>query len=387
MNDIGWIGLGKCGKDIAEKMAKTYSVIAYDIKQKILSNAKFTSQINDLYNTNCIFILVETPHTNPLLDGSVPITLDQVEDFNYDALSSVLNSLANINYKNPVVVSSTVSPGTIKQLANRYTNLKIVYMPVMIHIGTVATDYINASMYFIGATDKKIGLVVEDILKKIAIKAKFLHGTWEEVELYKLLGNAYSSIKIVFANSIAEMIEKGNYEANAWNVMSALLEDTTQFNSTMYMMPGSGNGGPCHPRDTVVLSWLTDKIKLEGQLFKYITLVRQQQALSLAKHLISYNLPIIILGKSFKPNVDLTIGSYSILVGKYCNELNGVVRFDSILTEPSVILLAHKDLTLLEKYKPHNQSIIIDLWNLNIKDYKVKIWGNNLNGTHKKNNS
>ena len=56
MNDIGWIGLGKCGKDIAEKMAKTYSVIAYDIKQKILSNAKFTSQINDLYNTNCIFI-------------------------------------------------------------------------------------------------------------------------------------------------------------------------------------------------------------------------------------------------------------------------------------------------------------------------------------------
>ena len=158
--------------------------------------------------------------------------------------------------------------------------------------------------------------------------------------------------------------------------MEALLNEKQNFNTTAYLTPGSGNGGPCHPRDGVVLSWLTDELKMQSQLLKNITQVRQDQALALAKHLVSYKLPIIILGKSFKQGVDLTVGSYSVLVGEYCTELGASVTYDDISKEPSVVLLAHPNKELLEKYQPAQQSIIVDLWNLGIPN--AKVWGNNL---------
>jgi UDPglucose 6-dehydrogenase len=374
---LGWMGLGKCGMPIAEEIAKTCDVISYDIEFKDTKHSKFTTNINDLENTDIVFILVQTPHLNQNLDGSVPVDFEKIEDYDYTALSSALNMLSKINYNNTVVISSTVSPGTTAKLSNQFPTLKLAYMPVMIHIGSVANDYITAPMYFIGTTDTDTAFEIENVLKKFVKTNKFLHGTWEEVELYKMLGNIYSSIKIAFANTISEMIEYGKFNASSWNVMSALLEDTVRFNSPAYLSPGSGTGGPCHPRDGVVLSWLTDKLNMDSTLLKDVTKARQQQAFALAKHLVSYNMPIVILGKSFKPGVDLTVGSYSLLVASYCEQMGTKVYYDTAKENDAVILLAHRDVTLIEKYKPTDNSVIVDLWNLNIQYKNVKVWGNN----------
>ena len=193
--------------------------------------------------------------------------------------------------------------------------------------------------------------------------------------MYKMFGNIYASIKIGFANTISEMIEYGNFNASSWNVMDALLAEKQNFNTTNYFKPGSGNGGPCHPRDGVVLTWLTDKLKMESKLLSNITQVRQDQALALAKHLVSYELPVVILGKSFKQGVDLTVGSYSVLVGEYCKQLGKEVYYDCSITDDAVVLLAHPDTSLLEKYQPTKQSKIVDLWNLDVPG--AKVWGKN----------
>jgi UDPglucose 6-dehydrogenase len=374
---IGWIGLGKCGLPIAEEIAKVSDVIAHDLIFKELENAKFSPDINDLKVTDVIFILVQTPHMNPDLDGSIPINLKDTADYDYTALSACLLSLNNIGYLNPIVISSTVSPGTIRTLSELYPDLTLIYMPVMIHIGTVAKDYVTAPMYFIGNSDGNGSYFVEQVLRNFVSTDKFIHGTWEEVELYKMLGNIYSSIKIAFANTVSEMIEFGKFNASSWNVMDALLNDTVRFNSSAYLTPGSGNGGPCHPRDGVVLSWLTDKIGMKSSLLKDVTKARQDQAYALAQHLISYKLPIIILGKTFKPGVDLTVGSYSVLVGSFCQSFGLDVEYDVSPKEKSVVLLAHRDVRLIDKYNAFsNDSVVVDLWNLNL-DGNVKVWGNN----------
>ena len=44
--------------------------------------------------------------------------------------------------------------------------------------------------------------------------------------------------------------------------------------------------------------------------------------------------------------------------------------------QPAVVLLAHPNKKLLEKYKPAEDSVIVDLWNLGIPN--AKVWGNNL---------
>ena len=373
MKKIGWIGLGKCGLPIAERISQTCDVIAYDKLPK--ETPIYTSSIVDLLETEITFILVETPHINKTLDGSVPIDLQTVEDYDYTAVNNVLLTLASHSYQGVVVISSTVSPGTTKQLAIKYNNLRIVYMPVMIHIGSVAEDFVTAPMYFVGGNNEQDRTQVENCIKQF-VTGDIRHGTYEEVEMYKMFGNIYASIKIGFANTISEMIEYGNFNASSWNVMDALLAEKQNFNTTNYFKPGSGNGGPCHPRDGVVLTWLTDKLKMESKLLTNITQVRQDQALALAKHLVSYDLPIIILGKSFKQGVDLTVGSYSILVGEYCIMLGAKIQYDDVLNKPAVVLLAHPNKKLLEKYKPAEDSVIVDLWNLGIPN--AKVWGNNL---------
>jgi UDP-glucose 6-dehydrogenase len=174
------------------------------------------------------------------------------------------------------------------------------------------------------------------------------------------------------------MIEFGKLDASSWNVMSALLHDTVNFNSPAYLMPGSGNGGPCHPRDGVVLSYLTDKFGMRSQLLKAVTQARQDQAAALAEHLISYGLPIVILGESFKPGVDLTVGSYSVLVGNICKQLGGTVLYDQAINDDAVVMLAHRNVDLIRQYAPTANSVIVDLWNLGIQGHTVKIWGNRL---------
>lgn len=373
---IGWIGLGKCGFPIAEEIAKKITVLSHDIVFKETQYSEFKPKLNDLLSTNAIFVLVQTPHNDVNLDGSIPIDFSKTDDFDYATLTNLLHDLDRINYENDIVICSTVSPGTIRNLSNKFHKLNIAYMPVMIHIGSVAHDYINAPMYYIGTKDGKPNNLIESILSQFVKTNDILTGTWEEVEIYKLMGNIFSSIKIAFANTISEFIEYGDFNASSFNIIDALLKDTKRFNSASYLIPGGGTGGPCHPRDGVVLSYFTDKLNMESKILKNVAESRQDQSLALAKYLCSFNLPILILGKSFKMGVELDVGSYSVLVGTQCQTLGQTVYYDTAINEKCVVLLAHPDLSLLEKYKVSENDIIIDLWNLNIPNSKV--WGNNL---------
>ena len=105
-----------------------------------------------------------------------------------------------------------------------------------------------------------------------------------------------------------------------------------------------GDGGPCHPRDNIALRFLVNKLDLGYDLFDAIMTSREVQAKRLAEKLVSFKLPIVILGKSFKPKISYTDGSYALLVGYYVNELsNFELGFDENMNDvPCTHLLAHR---------------------------------------------
>ena len=89
---------------------------------------------------------------------------------------------------------------------------------------------------------------------------------------------------------------------------------------------------------------------------------REVQAKNLAKKIISYNMPVTILGKSYKPDVNYSDGSYSILVAYYIKELSNLeIGFDDNWTDvPCTYLLAHR-----RKFHDFNfiqGSVVIDPW-------------------------
>jgi UDPglucose 6-dehydrogenase len=91
---------------------------------------------------------------------------------------------------------------------------------------------------------------------------------------------------------------------------------------------------------------------------------REVQAKNLAEKLVSlskvHNLPIVILGKAYKPKVSYEDGSSSILVGFYVEQLGGTVHYD--LEDPI------KGIYLLGHYGEHYDynfpegSIVLDPW-------------------------
>jgi hypothetical protein len=102
----------------------------------------------------------------------------------------------------------------------------------------------------------------------------------------------------------------------------------------------------CHPRDNIALRWLAKKLELGYDLFDSIMRAREVQAENIAKKLVKlsdeYNLPIIILGKSYKPDVEYLEGSTTILTGYYVEQMGKPVEFD-VEPKQGVYLLGHSN--------------------------------------------
>ena len=135
------------------------------------------------------------------------------------------------------------------------------------------------------------------------------------------------------------------------------------------MTAGMGDGGPCHPRDTIALKWLAQELDLGYDLFDAVVKAREVQAENMANKLIWYakmhDLPVVIVGKAYKENVSYCYGSPSILVGSYVEEAGIDLFYHDPLTGdvkkylgPAVYLLAHGNID----YDYAEGSIIIDPW-------------------------
>jgi UDPglucose 6-dehydrogenase len=162
---------------------------------------------------------------------------------------------------------------------------------------------------------------------------------------------------------IQDVAEK-NGNMNVDIVTGALERSTQRILGPAYMKAGMGDGGGCHPRDNIALRYMSEKLGLGYDLFDSIMEAREVQAKNMATRLVElskeYDLPIIILGKSYKPDVDYLDGSSSILVSHYINELGVQVDFDIENPKIAIYLLAH--FNKFHEYPFPKGSIIVDPW-------------------------
>jgi len=159
-------------------------------------------------------------------------------------------------------------------------------------------------------------------------------------------------------------------------VAGALERSTYRILGPAYMKAGMGDGGGCHPRDNIALRYMAESLDLGYDLFDAIMNAREVQAKNLAdtlvKHAKENSLPIIILGKAYKPDVEYIDGSSSILVGHYCSEAGIVPEFDQPTPYQAVYLLGH--MGKHHDYKFPSGSIVIDPWRaFTTQDSSIKV--------------
>ena len=411
MKKIGFIGIGKLGLDCAEVMTEKHEVRGYDIYPRTSDSVK-VCDIDELVNeSEWIFIAVPTPHAEGY-DGSVPSSHMEPRDFGHDAVLDAIRKI-NTHARSPkkVVLISTVLPGTTRR---KFITLldpqhQFLYNPYLIAMGSVKWDMVNPEMIIIGTEDGKMtGVAGEliDLYKTVMQNnPRYELGTWDECESIKIFYNTFISAKVGLVNMIQDFaLRIGNINVDV--VTNALANSTMRIMGPKYMTAGMGDAGACHPRDNIALRWLAKEYDIGYDLFDTVMHAREIQAKNLALFLVDhakqYNMPIVIHGKAYKPDVEYCIGSYSTLVGHYVKEAGHDVRYldpladdptevISELSGPAVILWAHNRKITYEYTGdqpdtlpycpiPHG-SIIVDPWRKlpQIENLTVVHYGNTRN--------
>jgi UDPglucose 6-dehydrogenase len=377
--NVGFIGLGKLGMPCAETMAEKYSVTGYDIYPRHSDKIKISDNLRGaVAGKDVIFVAVQTPH-DPDYDGSRPITHLPNKDFDYTIVKDVLKEIdAWVSPEQLVVLISTVLPGTVRRdLRPCITNARFIYNPYLIAMGSVEWDMVNPEMVIIGTED---GSETGDARELIDFyrplmqnNPRYVVGTWDEAESIKIFYNTFISTKIGLVNMIQDVAMK-NGNINVDVVTDALANSTTRIMSSKYMRAGMGDAGPCHPRDNIALRWLAENLNLGYDIFDTVMHAREQQAKNLARFLkrvqIQKNLPIFILGKAYKPDVDYCDGSYSLLIGHYLDEIQAKYFYVDPLTGdtppfaevPVIAFLAHnRSVTYGYTGESREQELYVDL--------------------------
>ena len=413
--NIGFLGLGKLGLPCALAVeSRGHNVVGYDPSQQVKdivdtkklqyqeiwaqehlekSKIEIKSIQNVVQESDIIFVPIQTPHGDEF-EGITRIP-DNRKDFDYTHLKQGIKDLEIEirNQKEPkvVIIISTVLPGTIRReilpIVNNNPYFKLCYNPFFIAMGTTMRDFLHPEFILFGQDDDWALKKTKKFYKTIT-HAPVFETTIENAELIKVCYNTFISTKLSFANTVMEMCHKLP-NTNCDDVMNALALGNKRILAESYWSGGMGDGGGCHPRDNIALSWLSNELDLSHNWFDNIMKQREHQTEWLANLIEETSFkykgcidgyPIKILGKSFKPETNITTGSASILLKNILEERgHKVVMWDPYVDdsetklgwrgqklgyhsiEPTIYFIGtkHPDFTT---YSYNQGSIIIDPW-------------------------
>jgi UDPglucose 6-dehydrogenase len=392
MQNIGFIGLGKLGLECAEVFAEKHNVRGYDIYPRTSASVKVCGIEETVQHSDWLFVAVPTPHEQGY-DGSVPSSHMEPRDFGHEA---VKDALKNVNRyatsPKKVVLISTVLPGTTRR---HFATLldpqhQFLYNPYLIAMGSVKWDMVHPEMVMIGSEsgDPREMQELIDIYRPLMLNdPRYVTGTWDECEAIKIFYNTFISAKVGLVNMIQDFALRIGH-INVDVVTDALANSTMRIMGPKYMTAGMGDAGACHPRDNIALRWLAQEYDIGYDMFDTIMRAREIQAQNLAEFLLKQsekhgNLPIVIHGKAYKPDVSYCIGSYSTLVGHYVQQHGRTVFYVDPLADnrenvidsfdrPAVILMAHNRRVTygytgdhhhdMDYYAFQAGSVIVDPW-------------------------
>jgi UDPglucose 6-dehydrogenase len=351
---VGVVGLGKLGMPTAYAMSiNGHDVMGYDVDPAKMqketfphqeagpngessiepllreSSLRFGSLADVVRHAEIVFVAVQTPH-DPLYEGVTRLPDERV-DFDYtwlkSAIADLAGTIADHGEDKVVVIISTVLPGTTRRELLPLINdhVKLCYNPFFIAMGTTIADFLRPEFVLFGVRDGKAADTAKAFYRTLHDRP-FFETTVENAELIKVAYNTFISMKIAFANTVMEVAHKTpGCDADA--VTDAIALGTERLLSPKYLRGGMGDGGGCHPRDNIALSWLARELDLSYDWFENVMVCRERQTDWLAdlveeqhERLGLTERKVGIYGRAFKAGTNLTVGSPSTLLANILRE-------------------------------------------------------------------
>ena len=299
------------------------------------------------------------------------------------------------------VIVSTVSPGTteesliplIEKLSGRKLNegFGICYNPEFIALGSVIRDFLNPDLVLIGESNAFAGEQLVRIYEAVCQNKPYIaRMSIISAEITKISLNAFITMKISFANTLANICE-AIPGADIDAITKALGADKRV--SPYYLKGGPAYGGPCFPRDNRAFVTFARKYGREAKLAEATDEVNRYQ-ISHLRDLVLRHLPsdkkVSILGLSYKPNTpvieesaaiklidellkhDVEITVYDPLSmdnarGVFGDAIRYASSLEKCLSSSTywIFTLPYDEFkTIDQTFVAHNPTIIIDCWRM-----------------------
>jgi UDPglucose 6-dehydrogenase len=370
-----------------------------ELIKKNIGNISATTDVKKaVLNSSSSFIIVPTPSEK---NGS----------FNTKAVETVAEAIGTAlrdkTEYHLIIVTSTVLPGDttrivglIEKASRKKCNVDfgVCYNPDFIALGTVVRDFLNPDMVLIGESDKKAGDTLHEIHENLVDnKPSVNRMSFENAELTKIALNSYCTLKITFANIIADICEKipgGNS-----NVVTTALGFDTRIGNK-YLKGGLSYGGPCFPRDNKAFAWTagqfgvlhtlaikTDEVndfhrtlRIPEKLLSILaekkgttisvlgltykadtTLVEESAAISVIKTLARNNIKISVYDPAGLPDAKIVLKEFSNVI--YSESAKACIK-DSDLCFIAAPWKEFKELTKNDFVEQMKTPVIFDGWNM-----------------------
>jgi UDPglucose 6-dehydrogenase len=216
-----------------------------------------------------------------------------------------------------VVLKSTVSPcatdGAVRAaLTTAYgleepVSLGLVYAPEFHAIGSIVRDITHPYQVILGGDEEWALSRAEELHRSLVeedVPVARLDATG--AELAKLASNSFLTMKIAFANSLAELCAAHGSDPQA--VCTAVGADPHIGRG--FLSPGLPYGGPCFPRDNPALGAAAAAVGVPAQLPEAVEVANEQRFRELERAVLDAAPgPIGIVGIAFKQGTDELEGS------------------------------------------------------------------------------
>ncbi len=262
-----------------------------DVLPELLGSGRLSivaSAADAVRDAEFVFICVATP-----TDASGRADLREVDD-------AVAEIAASLSPGVIVVTKSTVPVGTAERVAAGLgrSDVSVASNPEFLREGTALADSFSPDRTIVGSSNPEAARRVGELFAPL--NAPLVLTSSRSAELIKYAANGFLSVKLSYANQIAELCDALGADVN--DVVAAVTMDPRIGRGSF--SPGPGWGGPCLPKDAAAFVAMIEEASVAPTMMTAALQSNLQQVRHVATRAValsaSANPVIAVLGLSFK---------------------------------------------------------------------------------------
>lgn len=359
MADISVIGLGRLGLPLAAVLAsRGFEVIGVDVdpRARRIANCQLFVSIEEpglqeLLSTAADNLVAISSLQRAVRDTEITIVLVNTpsETDSSFALGDVLRVCENIGGTlwgkddyHVIVISSTVMPGScggpIREMLEAESGKQmgrdfgLCYCPEFGALGKLVAGFLKPDFVLVGSSDPRADSIITGMYEQLCTNnPPIAHVNLIDAELAKIAVNCYATMKMTFANQLAELCEliPG---ASIGPITDAIGLDSRI--GRKFLTGATAYGGPCFPRDIRALERVSSNVGLRLPLIAGIHEMNRWQIDRLAvrvKKLLRPKGTAGILGLAYKPGMDVIAESAGHALASVLRISADVVAYDPLV--------------------------------------------------------